>query len=405
MSSEMDLLRSLDDEPDTPSTVDIKRAISTARRRRVRRGAGYAGAAVVTAVAVTGVSIAGGVFTRESPSSSLPIAAAPSASAVLAVAAPTSCTLKRLPAADNAPMAIIGATDGAGQYMVGRSYPSGGGYRATIWHDGTPLAVAMPGDREENLSAVNSSGTAVGFSFDASGSVPYVYKDGKVTKLPGVRHGDAYAINNAGEIVGDSEEAPVVWKSATAEPTKLPVPPGTKQARAADISEDGTIVGSIDYQRPYVWLPDGSHRELPIPSVDGKPAAIATAGYISGDWVSGVASASAGGTGAKVPGQKGKPVPFRGVRWNLSTGEVTVTAALPMAGNDVNASGWEIGTDKSGAAVLMTSSGTVTLPDLDKHTPDGLATIPNAMSDDGRTIVGQSDDKKDVIQPIVWHCK
>jgi hypothetical protein len=96
---------------------------------------------------------------------------------------------------------------------------------------------------------------------------------------------------------------------------------------------------------------------------------------------------------------------MRGVRWNLRTGEVTVTAALPMAGNDVNPSGWEIGTDKSGAAVLVTSSGTVSLPDLDKHTPDGLATIPNAMSDDGRTIVGQSDDKKDVIQPIVWHCK
>src|ERR1700754_4482161 len=125
MSSEMDLLRSLDDEPATPSTVNIERAISTARRRRVRRGVGYTGAAVVTAVAVPGVSIAGGVFAGESPSSSLPIAAAPSASAVPAVAAPTSCTLDRLSAADNAPRAIIGPTDGTGQYMVGRSYPAG----------------------------------------------------------------------------------------------------------------------------------------------------------------------------------------------------------------------------------------------------------------------------------------
>jgi uncharacterized membrane protein len=402
MSSEMDLLRSLDDEPDTPSTVDVQRAISTARRRRARRGAGYAGAAVVTAVAVTGVSIAGGVLRGDAPS--VPVAGAPTTpTAPATVAAPAACRLTQLAAAGNAPKAIAGATDATGRYMVGRSYPSGGGYQATIWQDGTPKAVAMPGDREENLSAVNSSGTAVGFSFDAGGSVPYVYKDGKVTKLPGVRHGDAYAINNAGEIVGDSDEAPVVWESATAKPAKLPLPSGTKQARAADISENGTIVGSIDYEVPYIWLPDGSHRELPMPTLDGKPAAIAQAHFISGDWVTGMASAN----DAVLKGgpSKGKQTPLRSVRWNLRTGEVTVTAALPTPGNDVNPSGWEIGTDKSGAAVLVTPSGEVTLPDLDKHTPDGLATIPNAMSDDGRTIVGQSDDTKDVIQPIVWHCK
>ena len=50
MPSDFDL-RSLDAEPPTPSTVDIERAIADGRRRRARRGAGYAGAATLTAVA------------------------------------------------------------------------------------------------------------------------------------------------------------------------------------------------------------------------------------------------------------------------------------------------------------------------------------------------------------------
>ena len=61
MPSDFDLLRSLDAEPTAPSTVDVRRAIADGRRRRrIRRGAGYAGAATLTAVAVAGASVAAG---------------------------------------------------------------------------------------------------------------------------------------------------------------------------------------------------------------------------------------------------------------------------------------------------------------------------------------------------------
>lgn len=324
-------------------------------------------------------------------------------SATSAVPAPTACTLTRLPAPDKAPMAIIGAGDRTGRYLVGRSYPTGGGYQAVLWHDGAPEKVMLPGDREEDLSAVNSSGIAVGFSYDARGSVPYAYSDGKVTRLPGVRHGNAYAINDAGTIVGDNEtEAPTVWKSLTAAPTKLPLPAGTKRARASDIDEDGTIVGSLDFKVPYVWLPDGTHRELPMPEVDGKPVAVAQAHNISNGWVTGMASTSELGPRGSAQQSESQ---LRAVRWNLRTGRVAVTAALTFPADDVNADGWQIGTDKTGHAVLVTASGTVALPDLATHRTDGTATIANTMSDDGRLIAGQSDDKKGVIQPIVWHCE
>src|SRR3954451_7101368 len=100
MPSDVDLLRALDDEPDTPSSVDIRRAIATARRRRVRRGTSYAGAAAVTALAVTGGFLAAGK-TRDQ---ALPVTQSAAASAAPTRTAPTSCALTRLKAPGNAPM-------------------------------------------------------------------------------------------------------------------------------------------------------------------------------------------------------------------------------------------------------------------------------------------------------------
>src|SRR3954469_25072570 len=76
MPSEIDLLRSLDPEPPTPSTVDITRAIATGRKRRMRRGAGYAGVAAGTTLAVAGVAVAVGQH-GNSPQRPTVVAASP----------------------------------------------------------------------------------------------------------------------------------------------------------------------------------------------------------------------------------------------------------------------------------------------------------------------------------------
>jgi uncharacterized membrane protein len=401
MPSELDLLQSLDDEPHTPSTVDISRAIAVGRRRRIRRRVGYAGAAAVTALAVAGVSVAGGLISHAPP-----LAAATGAPRATAPAPPTGCTLNRLPAPDNAPMALVSGADRTGRYIVGRSYPKAGGYQAVIWHDGNGQNVMLPGDLEESLQDVNSTGTAVGWSYAGGGGadtgpVPYVYYDGKVSKLPGVRRGSAYAINDAGAIAGDDNgHAALVWPSPTAKPTRLPVPAGTSKAVAIDIDEDGTTVGTIDNGRPYVWFPDGTHRELPMPSLDGKQAATAVVFSIRNGWATGVATDGLGRKGTKTKGVK-----TGAVRWNVRTGEVGVFGGLAMGANATNPQGWQVGTDEQGRAVLLAGAATVVLPDLASHQPGGLSNIAATLSDDGRTIAGQSDDATGTIQAVVWRCK
>lgn len=411
MSAEFDL-RLLDEEPPTPSTVDVQRAVADGRRRRARRGAGYAGAATLTVFAVVGASVAaGGLFTGGLPVAGPPVASgSPKAYTIPGTAwkapaatAPTGCTLERLPVPDNAPMALTAGADPSGRYIVGRSYPKGGGYQAVIWHDGKATKVMMPGDEEELLKDVNSTGTAVGWSYQGTDPVPYVYRDGQVSQLPGVSRGSALAINDAGAIVGDdSAGAPLVWPSATAQPIRLPLPAGASAAAANDIDEDGTVVGTIDRKLPYVWFADGTHRALPLPTLEGKPAVSARVFSIRNGWATGLASTSTDPEKGMDPGKNAMAGP---IRWNVRTGEVRVFGELAGRASTANAQGWLIGTDKQGRAALATGTAVVPLAGLSGHQPGGLSDIPTTLSDDGRVISGQSDDASGTIQAVVWRCQ
>jgi hypothetical protein len=395
MPSDFDL-RTLDEEPPTPSRVDVGRAIADGRRRRTRRGVGYAGAATLTAVALVGGSVAvGGLFDDSGPTDT-PVAS----NQPQPVTPPTACTLEQLPVPDGEPMALTSGA--AGSYIVGRTYPEGGGYRGVIWHDGQPTAVDLPGDEEESLADVNSSGTAVGWSFETDGPIPYVYSDDQLTRLPG-QHGQPVAINDAGTIIGnDAENSALVWSSATAEPTSLPLPEGATSATATDIDEDGTIVGNVDNARPYVWLADGTHRELPLPALDDGQATTGRVFTVRNGWATGWASTGDEAASGQPGAAAGDTVPLR---WNLRTGETRTVADFAGAPDAVNAQGWMVGLSTEGRAVLVTDAGTVALPELAPHEPGQLTNIPGTVSDDGSLITGQSDDATDTIQPVVWRCE
>jgi len=410
MPSEIDLLQSLDDEPRTPSTVDVRRAITDGRRRRrIRRGVGYASAAAVTVLAVAGASLAGGRM-NQAPSHTAATTARPKAPYKIpgtagwrapAASPPTSCTLNRLPVPDNEPQALVSGADPAGRYIVGRTYPKRGSYQAVIWHDGKVRKANLPGNEEESLRDVNSKGTAVGWSY-AGKPVPYVYRDGKVSKLPGVKNGSANAINDAGAILGDDDsgKAILVWPSATAKPFRLPLPAGTSGAEAGDIDEDGTVVGTLNDKQPYVWFPDGTHRELAMPSLDGSPVTEAHVFTIHNGWATGVATKDLNGNGTAGAGGG-----IGSVRWNVRTGETQVFDQFLVRASTANAHGWQVGTDHQGRAVFMAGTATVTLPDLYAHQKDDLQNIATTVSDDGRTIAGQSDDATTAIQAVVWRCQ
>jgi len=420
MPSETDLLRSLDPEPPTPSTVDITRAIAAGRKRRMLRGVGYAGVAAVTTLVVAGVAVAVGQH-GNGPKRSVVVAASPSKAATLpkgdytipgttgwtapAATPPSSCTIEKLPVPDGVKMAIVGGGDRTGSWFVGRSYPKGG-YQAVIWHAGRAQKVMLPGDLEEDLVDVNAKGDAVGWSYvqgkgDAGVQVPYAYVGGKILKLKGVATGAANAINEAGAIAGEGGDQAVVWPSATAAPILLPVPKGTQRSAASDIDEDGTVVGSLDLKVPYVWFADGTYRALPLPTINGKKAVSARVFTISNGWATGVADATAQAKpGAGVGSGK-----VSAVRWNVRTGEVQ----LDDRGWDdmvdaANAQGWAVGMVK-GRATFIAGANKIVLPEVAKHQAGTLSTIANTMSDDGKVIAGQSDDASDTIRAVVWHCE
>ncbi len=399
MPSDFDLLRPLDTEPRLPSTVDIDLAISTARRKRVVRGATYAGAATLTAAAIVG----GVIISSSGPSANptLPAATRTPTSTAKAANAPVSCTVEKLAVPNGKPSALISGSDPAGKYFVGRSYPDGGGYQAVVWHSGVGTEVQLPGDSEESLEDVNSSGTAVGWSYLSAGAFPFVYRNGKVTQLPSAQPAQASAINDAGAIAGDDGVHALLWPTASTSPTRLSVPSGTGTAKAVDIDEDGTVVGTLDNKVPYVWLPDGTHHALRLPDTDGKQFE-GRAFHIRDGWVIGVANEA----GAKAAsGAKKAQGQIEAIRWNLRTGEMQVVAQIDKSADAVNALGWQTGVAAQGGAQLLAGDKLVKLPGLAPIKEDSLADIANTISDDGRTIGGQSNDASGTIQPVVWHCK
>jgi hypothetical protein len=405
------ILGQLDDDPPTPSRIDLARAVTDARRRRRnRRVGGYTAVAGATALLLVGTSAAAGRWLSPAPSPPGSGGTGPSAAAVLGAAppAPTKCALGELPLPDGRKMALVTGADPTGRFLLGRTYPatspaSGGmGLHVVIWDRRTPRIVALPGD-DQSLSDVNSRGVAIGTGWAQGGTTSYFYRDGKVAKLPGGDGADVRAINDAGAIVGTRNQQPVIWRSGDQSPVVLPLPSGATGGAAVDIDEDGTVIGvvgnDLKNQRPYMWSPGGGGHDLAIPSgvpapttksrknPSGAKAAGPTASvfHIRLGWVSGRVNDTA-------------------VQWNLRTGETRTFPEFGAAADNINRYGWQIGINTDGRAQFRSEAGPLALPELAPHPPGGLSNIPTTLSDDGKTIGGQSDDRDSVIHAVVWTC-
>lgn len=400
------VLRSLDVEPTTVSKVDVARAISEGRRqRRIRRWSRIGATAAVTAMAVAAVPMAAGALKSENPSVSDSVAASkpPATSAPPAVTPPTACTVSTLPVPGGHPMSLVTGGDPTGRVLLGRAYPKGhnGVYPVIVWTDGEPRTVNVPG-ADQALNDANSAGVAVGSGWHDSGPVPYVYRDGKVSKLPGVANGEATVINEAGVIAGQRgdgvDTVPVIWRSATEPATDLPLPAGWT-GNVVAIGDDGSVVAFLrgTGKKPpqaYVWGPDGKGRALPAPSDTEyfRPYSI------SENAVYGVTD------DAETFVKGGRDRSPTVVRLDLTTGQYTTLARASMMPSEANASGWLVGSTEGGRAVFFTGKSTLTLPDFDNH-KSSTANIATTVSDDGRVVGGQGDDADGIIQAVVWRCQ
>ncbi|WP_250031333.1 hypothetical protein [Paractinoplanes maris] len=394
------ILRTMPDEPPLPSTVDLPRTMAEGRRRRrVRRWSGGVALAAVTAVAAGGGTVAVAAL-RDGPAPvPTPTVTATSSPATVAAApppVPKDCRVTLLPSG-GIKKALVTAGDPSGRYLAGRVYPPTG-VHTVFWKDGVLQPVPpMPG-ADAGFRDINSSGVAVGSSYEGDVQYAYVLTDGAVTRLRG-GPAAAGAINDKGVIAGTLGEpgldgVPVRWKSARATPTKLKLPAGYTTGNADVIGEDGTIVGSVHRKNSegtaYLWLPDGSGRLLPRPG----PADFFWADSISNGWLFGRAVDDA---------DDGSTRDFTSYRYSIATGKFVrlATELSPTALGAEN--GWVAGT--STGPVVIAGRTVVKLPAY-KGMKDYMVT---AFSADGKTAAGYTHDSSETEaaanRPLRWTCR
>ncbi|GIJ69237.1 hypothetical protein [Virgisporangium ochraceum] len=318
-------------------------------------------------------------------------------------APPRTCGMSLLPVPDRLGGTVT-AADPTGRIIVGQSYLDGGHKQILMWRDGKVRKLPIVGSLTV-LTDVNSRATAVGMQDSPVGPAPMAYHGGAATMMAtgGADGGEAAGVNEAGTIAGTLGQhphsgVPARWAAPGSEPERLPLPDGYRTGHATDIDEDGTIVGDLgDRDEPYVWFPNGEHRPLPLPDVDGEAATSGSVRAVRNGWAIGEGDYSAEG---------GYPS-YRSVRWNLRTGEVMVFDRLTRL-VAVNAYGWWVGAAEG--AILRTAT-TVTPIVGQKGKTIIIENPPPAthaatISDNGRTIAGQTpdDERAGTAVPAVWRC-
>jgi hypothetical protein len=387
------LLSPLRGEPTTPSRVDLARAMTEGRRRRVRWWAGGAAIVALTGAAAGGGTLVVGALDGPLPKPAPHIVATPSptVSWVEPPAGPTACTLTRLPT-DGAPTAMVTGGDPSGRYLVGMVYNSD--RPVIVWKDGRIVTrTTMPGTSKRNLHDLNRSGVGIATSTAADHTErSYVYRDGRFTLLKGGAS-DAVAINDAGAIAGDLGSRPAVWSSPTAAPVRLKLPAGTTTGAVRGIDEDGTVLGEVG--RPntdatgYLWLPDGTGHKMPLPNYNGKPANYFWPYSISNGWIIGSAVVD-------VPHSERL---FLRYRYQIATNHYQALpedAGMPYG---VAANGWV-----AGLAVRVTIYSDYHVLALPNYGSDRDHYV-SSFSADGRVIGGYSLGPNLTSRPLMWRCR
>jgi uncharacterized membrane protein len=260
-----------------------------------------------------------------------------------------------------------------------------------LYADGKVTKVPMPGD-SQLITDVNSKGAGVGYANVNGAWLPYVWRDGKLTRLLGGR-GFAHGINEKGDIVGElwgpldgsnSETGATVWWAGTTNPVRLPLPKTAVRGTATAIANDGRIIGHVTISgdlsgdtKPYIWYPNGTGKFLPMPAGVTLADANSQPLEINGDWVAGYLHAP--GVGAP------------GIRWNLAQG----TAEMTRLGRDYETVA--IGPDGTAVGLLyntptaayQTTDGTVVeLPGVLDPADNINYDNAEAISADGSLIAG-----------------
>lgn len=408
------LLAPLEIEPTRPSTVDLQQAMADGRRRlRTRRVAGVGTVAAVAALVVAGVPAAlAAVRAPDTPpvaGTSSPTATSspspapfpvPAASPEPAPEPPTRCRLELPPVPADAMQSHAFGADPTGRIVYGKYFQRLTGaaeVQPVLWIDGELVAVDIPGN-DANITAVNSSGVAVGSSVVGESEeeirqVAWIYHDGEATELAG-ENAEPFAITEDGTVLGTRADrtVPVVWRSPEAAPEDLPRVGSS--LILSEITPDGAVVGFrlADPERSFVWWPDGTVQDIPRPELDGETLGF-RAEALNGHLLVGEATLweEENGWISYIAG------------YDLRTEEYTILSqGPPLELWAMNRLGW-IGGEADGYASLWSpEGGLLRLPDLGAHHEHG-PNLPHWIAEDGRTITGVVE-VEGASRAAVWRC-
>ncbi|WP_326837584.1 hypothetical protein VSH64_22295 [Amycolatopsis rhabdoformis] len=178
-----------------------------------------------------------------------------------------------------------GQTTGYVSAAASGGWVSGSGsFSAIRWHNGVAEDLGNAFGRQTELTDINSTGTAVGMTYENSFEHDaVVYRDGHFTALPlppGRRSARALAVNDAGDIVGtalgigDTFDL-TIWPASAPGTVQVinPDPTVYGYVSPVEIDEQGRILISASTSRTdfFVRDPDGTMTKLTLgtPYVDG----------------------------------------------------------------------------------------------------------------------------------------
>jgi probable HAF family extracellular repeat protein len=170
--------------------------------------------------------------------------------------------------------------------VVGRATMGSGETHAALWRDGQIMDLGtLPGGSYSEAFAINDAGQVVGFGYNDQSACTafdgcwhaFLWQDGTMTDLGGLDprfQSYAYSINERGAIAGTSATADypfgffhaVVWENGTQ--TDLGRPESASDAAALGINARGDAVGwaAVNGQvLPFLWS-RGSATPLPMPA-------------------------------------------------------------------------------------------------------------------------------------------
>jgi probable HAF family extracellular repeat protein len=146
-------------------------------------------------------------------------------------------------------------------------YPFGY-FRAVTWLQGELLDLGLPDSATDAFAlGINAAGTAVGAANIDGRSVPILWSQAAISRLPMPpgESGEARKINDKGLIVGRGANRGLLWTNG--ELTLLPNPIGAARSDAYDINNAGVIVGdsltTTAGMRAVRWA-QGSVNALPL---------------------------------------------------------------------------------------------------------------------------------------------